>query len=170
MDRSGGSNRGESNLEPLDRGELLHGTCVAFGQDAILLRGRSGAGKSDLALRCLALQDPENPPMLVADDQVRVAAGADGSVTARPPERLAGKMEVRGLGIIETPYLAQARLVVVCDLVPEEEVPRMLPEQPQTAMVAGAALPIIKLAAFHASSAMKVKLAVLAASDSRVER
>ncbi|MFD0985526.1 HPr kinase/phosphorylase [Methyloligella solikamskensis] len=149
---------------------MLYGTCVAFGQNAILLRGRSGAGKSDLALRCLALQDPKFPPMLVSDDQVRVAPDADGGVTAAPPERLAGKMEVRGLGIVEMPYLPQARLMVICDLVPDEEVPRMLPEQPQTASVVGASLPIIKLAAFHPSSALKVKLAVLAASDSRVGR
>ena len=33
---------------------LLHGTCVAFGARAALLRGAPGAGKSDLALRCLA--------------------------------------------------------------------------------------------------------------------
>ncbi|XSG83058.1 MAG: HPr kinase/phosphorylase [Methyloligella sp. ZOD6] len=151
-------------------GDLLHGTCVAFGPYGVLLRGRSGAGKSDLALRCLALHDAAYPPMLVADDQVRVAPGEDGTVIAGPPERLAGKMEVRGLGIVEMPFLPQARLMLICDLVPQEEVPRMLPENPQTTSVAGTPLPIIKLAAFQASSALKVKLAVLAASDSRVER
>jgi serine kinase of HPr protein (carbohydrate metabolism regulator) len=152
------------------QGELVHGTCVAFGRYAVLLRGRSGAGKSDLALRCLSLQDENFPPMLVADDQVRLAADAGGAVIARPPERLAGKMEVRGLGIVEMPYLPQAQLMLICDLVPHEEVPRMLPERPQTANIGGTELPIIKLAAFEASAAAKVKLALLAASDSRVER
>ena len=35
--------------------ELIYGTCVAWGNRAALLRGRSSSGKSDLALRFLAL-------------------------------------------------------------------------------------------------------------------
>lgn len=175
MDRSGELNHGEpmqgaTRQGGSKQGELMHGTCVAFGPYAVLLRGRSGAGKSDLALRCLSLQDASFPPMLVSDDQVRLATDPDGDVFARPPERLAGKMEVRGLGIVEMPYLAQARLMLICDLVPHEEVPRMLPERPQTATIGGTELPIIKLAPFEASAPQKVKLALLAASDSRGER
>ena len=53
--------------------QLVHGTCVAFGAHAALLRGGSGSGKSDLALRFLALAaDGDLAPRLVADDQVVV--------------------------------------------------------------------------------------------------
>ena len=50
--------------------ELVHGTCVALGGRAALLRGGSGAGKSDLALRFMALPaEGALIPRLVADDQ-----------------------------------------------------------------------------------------------------
>ena len=51
--------------------ERIHGTCVALGPHAALIRGPSGSGKSDLALRFLALAaEPGLEPLLVADDQV----------------------------------------------------------------------------------------------------
>ena len=57
-----------------DAPELVHGTCVALGRTAALLRGPSGSGKSDLALRFLFLarRGPAalEAPILVADDQV----------------------------------------------------------------------------------------------------
>lgn len=108
--------------------------------------------------------------MLVADDQVRIAAAPDGTVTAAPPEQLAGKIEVRGLGIVEVPFLPRARLMLICDLVAQQDVPRMLPDRPETATVAGTEMPIIKLAPFEASAALKVKLALIAVSDCSRER
>ena len=90
--------------------ELIHGTCVALGPHAALIRGRSGSGKSDLALRFLALP-PEHglEPLLVADDQVWVERQKDGSLVASAPSNLAGKIEVRGLGILEVPHRGEAR-------------------------------------------------------------
>ena len=83
------------------RRELVHGTCVALGPHGALLRGGSGSGKSDLALRFLALAAEQDlQPRLVADDQVWVEAKGDGSLVASPPETIAGKIEVRGLGIV----------------------------------------------------------------------
>ena len=59
--------------------ELVHGTCVALGRRAALLRGSSGAGKSDLALRFMALAgEGALRPLLVADDQVWIEARSDG--------------------------------------------------------------------------------------------
>lgn len=106
--------------------QLVHGTCVAFGRRAALLRGGSGSGKSDLALRFLALPaEGELEPKLVADDQVFVEARGDGELVASAPPSLAGKIEVRGLGILTVPYLTEAPLVLVVDLVAPEEMPRM---------------------------------------------
>jgi len=154
---------------------LVHGTCVALqdrtvgdraaGNRAALLRGPSGSGKSDLALRFLALAE-ENAlrPALVADDQVFIDA-QDNVATVSAPETLAGLMEVRGLGIIQLPTIAAARLVLVCDLVAADQVPR-LPRDPwgRTA-VAGVELPLLALAPFEASAPLKLKMALLRALE-----
>jgi len=144
--------------------ELVHGTCVALGPHAALLRGSSGSGKSDLALRFLALE-PEHDlqPRLVADDQVWVETKGDGSLIASPPETIAGKIEVRGLGILDLPHRPNARLILVADLVSAEEVPRMPPDPPVRITLAGVALPVVKLAPFELSAALKLKLALLSA-------
>jgi HPr kinase/phosphorylase len=144
--------------------ELVHGTCVALGPHAALLRGGSGSGKSDLALRFLALGPEQDlQPRLVADDQVWVEARGDGSLVASPPETIAGKIEVRGLGILELPHRRQARLALVADLVPAEEVPRMPPHPGPRITLAGIGLPVVKLAPFELSAPLKLKLALLSA-------
>jgi HPr kinase/phosphorylase len=135
---------------------------VALGKRAALLRGSSGAGKSDLALRFLALPgDGEKRPMLVADDQAWVATGHKGDLLVSPPDALAGKIEVRGLGILDVPFLAEARLVLVCDLVASDEVPRMPPESWESTTIAGVELPALKVSPFEASAPVKLKMALL---------
>jgi serine kinase of HPr protein (carbohydrate metabolism regulator) len=145
--------------------ELVHGTCVAFGGRAVLLRGAPGSGKSDLALRFLALQPQgEARALLVADDQVFIEARADGALLASAPATLAGKIEVRGVGIVEVPFLRQAELRLVCDLVDERDVPRMPPETWERTKIAGSALPLLRLAPFGASAPLKLKIALFLAA------
>ena len=118
--------------------ELIHGTCVALGNHAALIRGRSGSGKSDLALRFLALSpEPGLEPRLVADDQ--------------------------GLGILEAPHRVEARLALAVDLVLPQDVPRMPSEPRERITIAGVAIPVVRLAPFELSAALKLKLALLSA-------
>jgi HPr kinase/phosphorylase len=145
-----------------EAGELVHGTCVALGKRAALLRGPSGAGKSDLALRFLALPgDGEYLPLLVADDQVFVAPNGNDELIASSPQTIAGKIEVRGVGIIEVPSLAQADLMLVCDLVGAGDVPRLPPEPWERTVIAGVAVRRLRLAPFEPSAALKLKMALL---------
>lgn len=147
---------------------LVHGTCVAFGGDAALLRGPSGAGKSDLALRFLALSEEDGAlPKLVSDDQLWIETNAKGELLASAPETIAGKIEVRGLGIVTVPFVSQARLILICDLVKREDVPRM-PEDPwERTEIAGVDVPLLKLSPFEPSSPLKLKMALLLASSNR---
>lgn len=145
--------------------ELVHGTCVALGNRAALLRGGSGAGKSDLALRFMALpREGELQPLLVADDQVWVETRSDGSLMASVPQTIAGKIEVRGLGILEVPFVAEAPLKLVCDLVGGKDVPRMPPEPWERTVIMGVAVPVVKLDPFEVSAPLKLKLALLLAA------
>ena len=140
---------------------LVHGTCVALGDRAALLRGAPGAGKSDLALRFLALpNEGELRPLLVADDQVQLDVKGT-TVTVSAPETLAGLMEVRGLGIQEMPTIAEARLVLVCDLVAADHVPRMPPDPWDRTALEGVDMPLLHLSPFEASAPLKLKMALL---------
>ena len=142
--------------------ELVHGTCVALGRRGVLLRGGAGSGKSDLALRFMALPgEGALCPGLVADDQVYVSANPDGTLMASAPPTIAGKIEVRGLGIMPVPFLPEAELVLVCDLVGGKDVPRMPPESEKATVLAGVPLPTLRLAPFEASAPLKLKMALL---------
>lgn len=146
--------------------ELVHGTCVALGNRAALLRGDSGCGKSDLALRFLALPgEGELRPVLVADDQVWVEETGDAQATASAPGTIGGMIEVRGLGITEMPFVAEVPLVLVCDLVEAEAVPRMPSDPWERTKIADVEIALLKLSAFEASAPLKLKMALLLASE-----
>lgn len=135
---------------------LHHATTVEITGLGVLIRGPSGSGKSDLALRLI-----EGGAVLVADDQTRLAREGD-VVMARPPETIAGLLEVRGLGIVRMPHRAATPLALVVDLVAAERVER-LPE-PALAEILGLSLPRLELAPFQISAAAKVRLAVASAN------
>jgi HPr kinase/phosphorylase len=95
---------------PVTGGVLLHASCVAFGERAVLILGPAGAGKSSLALQLMALG-----AMLVADDRTLVAA--DGArLVARAPTGLPALIEARGLGLLRAPLMAEAVLHLAVDL------------------------------------------------------
>ena len=131
---------------------LVHGTCVAIDGRGVLLRGPSGSGKSDLALRLI-----DGGALLVADDQTRLQPDGD-SLMARPPGTIAGMLEVRGLGLIRLPYVKRVPLDLVIDLTIPSEVER-LPEA-NTLELLGLTVRHLHLAPFEASAAAKVRLAM----------
>jgi serine kinase of HPr protein (carbohydrate metabolism regulator) len=144
---------------------LVHGTCIALDEGAAVLQGPSGIGKSDLALRCITQPAHVNgralTARLVADDQV-VLERRGSSVWARPPATIAGKLEVRGIGIIGVPHAPEARLRLVIRLAGAHAVER-LPERAETSVL-GLALPLVQIAPFEGSAPLKVLLALLQAS------
>ena len=131
--------------------ETLHATCVAIGGVAILVTGPSGSGKSDLALRLI-----DRGAILVSDDYTILQR--DGSMlVASPPDSIAGKIEVRGLGIVDMPFATNLPVALLVEL--DAEVTRM-PEAGSGRAVAGLMLPSMALAPFEQSAAIKVELAL----------
>ena len=151
-----------------DATELVHGTCVALGRSAALLRGPSGAGKSDLALRFLFLarRGPAalDPPILVADDQVWLVRHGE-RILVRSPETIRGRMEVRGIGIVEVKSLAEADLALVVDLAPAGAIERM-PEADRTTCLLGVEVPTIALSPWEGSAPIKLAIALARARQS----
>ena len=133
---------------------LVHASCVALEGKGVLLRGAPGAGKSDLALRLI-----EAGARLVADDQVALT-GSGGTLLAAPPARIAGLLEVRGIGIVSMDFVPQCPVHLVVDLVTPRAVER-LPEA-ATVALAGHRVRRVALAPFEASAPAKVRLALAA--------
>jgi serine kinase of HPr protein (carbohydrate metabolism regulator) len=95
----------------------IHASAVLVGDQAVLIRGPSGSGKSRLAFDLiLAGRGGQIPPaVLVGDDRVHLEIRA-GRLFVRPSFRLAGLIEIRGLGIRRCDYMSEALVGWVVDL------------------------------------------------------
>lgn len=132
--------------------QTFHGTVVDIAGCGLFLRGPSGSGKSDLALRLM-----DRGASLVADDQVIIEARQSG-LRASAPDNLYGLLEVRGLGVLSQPAIRQTRLKLIVDLVDSKKVER-LPKRNADAL-GGRELPVLTLNAFEHSTVLKIELAV----------
>ena len=132
----------------------IHATCIDIHGHGVLLRGPSGSGKSDLALRLL-----DQGARLVADDQTLLSV-EEGRLRACPPAATAGLIEVRGIGIIRQPHLTQTMIRLVIDLCPSDQIERL--PQPYHVVLCDLCLPGWRLHAFEVSAPQKVRLAVQA--------
>lgn len=112
---------GEISGSPVDARVTVHATAVVVGEIGVLIRGRSGSGKSTLARQLLARAAQAGRfACLVSDDRVTLSR-SHGRVVAHVVPAIAGLLEVRGIGIIEVPFLPAAvlGLVIDSDITPE---------------------------------------------------
>jgi serine kinase of HPr protein (carbohydrate metabolism regulator) len=129
--------------------ELVHATAVAIDGRGVLISGPSGAGKSDLALRLI-----DRGAELVADDQVRARRVADDVLLDAPPT-IAGRIEVRGVGIVTMPHRDDVPLALCVALGSEERLPA-----PRTRDLLGRAVREVAIDPRPASAPLKVELAL----------
>ena len=132
--------------------KFVHATCVSLNGQGILIRGPSGAGKSDLALRLI-----DAGAILVADDYVDIQK-KNGRLLASPPNNIAGKIEVRGVGLIKLPFKKNVEISLVLRLSPRSEIPR-LPDF-HIADMDGIPVPFVMIDAQDSSAVAKVKIAL----------
>lgn len=130
----------------------IHGTVIDVAGGGVLLRGASGSGKSDLALRLI-----DRGAVLVADDQVILERRSRG-LTAHAPDALYGLIEVRGIGVMSLPAIKTALVRLVVDLVPRDQVERF-PENIKVTLE-GLTLPRLCLHAFDVATPHKIELAL----------
>lgn len=123
----------------MDSAKNVHGTGLVLGGVGVLLRGPSGAGKSVLALTLLDRWDGRGQQaLLVSDDRVDLIS-RKGALIMQAPGSIAGKIELRGRGIVERPLKAEAPLHLVIDLV--EDLVRMLEEDAMVTELEGVQMP-----------------------------
>ena len=131
--------------------ETLHASTVAKDGRAVLISGPSGSGKSDLALRLL-----DRGFSLVSDDQTHVRREGDRLI-ASPPANIAGKLEIRGIGIVEMDNLTDIPVALLVELT--SDIQRM-PDDSRERPILRLPLPLIGIDAMAASAASKVAVAL----------
>jgi serine kinase of HPr protein (carbohydrate metabolism regulator) len=124
----------------------VHASAVLVGSRAVLIRGPSGSGKSQLARALLEIRGKGFAfARLVGDDRVHLEA-ANGRLLVRPAEALAGLLEVRGVGLIRVDHEPSAVVGLVVDLAAADAERLPEPERQRTE-IDGIALPRLAVAA-----------------------
>lgn len=131
--------------------ETIHATTVASDGRAVLICGPSGSGKSDLALRLI-----DRGWQLISDDQTIVHRSGE-TLRASAPSTIAGKLEVRGIGIVEMDHVDDVPVRLAVELAGEIQ---RLPDDSRERRMLGLAVPLISVDAMTASAAAKVALAL----------
>lgn len=131
--------------------ETIHASTVAKDGRAVLLTGLSGAGKSDLALRLI-----DRGFTLVSDDQTLVKRQGSRLLASCPPT-IAGKIEIRGIGIIDMDYVTDVPVALLAELTSEVQ---RLPDDNRERPIVGVPIPLISVDAMTASAASKVTIAL----------
>lgn len=131
--------------------ETVHASTVALDGRAVLITGPSGSGKSDLTLRLL-----DRGFTLVSDDQTLVRRDGDRLIATAPPN-IAGKLEIRGIGIVEIERTSDVSVALIVELTSEIQ---RLPDDNRERPILGVAVPLITIDAMTASAPSKVALAL----------
>lgn len=105
----------------------IHACAVILGEDGVLLRGRSGAGKSTVAHALIEAWNQWNVfARLIGDDRIFLTARS-GRLIARPHNSIAGRLEVRGYGLVDLEHEPAGVIRLVVDLIDKK--PERLPGQ-----------------------------------------
>jgi HPr kinase/phosphorylase len=123
----------------------VHASAVLAGARAVLIRGPAGAGKSRLALALIAAAQTGllRFARLVGDDRVYLEP-CHGRLLVRPAATLAGRLEVRGLGIRQLEHEPVAVVGLAVDLAAADA--ERLPAAMET-VIAGVRMPRIAVPA-----------------------
>ena len=125
-------------------------TCVDIGGRGLLISGKSGSGKSSLALALI-----DRGAVLVGDDGVLLSQD-QGRLVAAPHPNISGKLEVRNLGLLD--FAVSPAVPVALAVVLDPHAPRFL-EEPEAVVIEGVTLPQVRLWPNSPVLALKAELA-----------
>jgi serine kinase of HPr protein (carbohydrate metabolism regulator) len=136
-----------------------HCSVIEIAGTGIAIEGKSGAGKTSLALGLIeAAKRRSIEACLICDDQALIEAKG-GRLYAKAPDPIAGLVELRGYGVARMASKPGCIVRLVVRLVPDEEVERM-PGPAHTSLL-GIELPLVKLPERHEAQSVRIVLASL---------
>jgi serine kinase of HPr protein (carbohydrate metabolism regulator) len=144
-------NQVQPGVTPRLSAETIHASTVSSDGRAVLITGPSGSGKSDLSLRLL-----DRGFTLVSDDQTIVKREGERLLATAPPT-IAGKLEIRGIGIVEMERSSDVPVALLVELTSDIQ---RLPDDSRERSILGIRLPLISIDAMTASAPSKVALAL----------
>ncbi len=129
----------------------IHGSAVQIGNNAVIIIGDSGTGKSDLALRLI-----DRGAKLIADDQMIIHGDKNTPIISQTQHHI-DAIEIRGVGIIKYSCVNNVPLTLcikTADRYDRYPVPIPMSE------FGVFSIPTIKIAAFENSAPIKVEMAL----------
>lgn len=138
----------------MTQNKLLQASCVAVNGQAIVIEGKTGSGKSSLALALI-----DRGAILIGDDGVQLEREANALI-ASPPPNIAGKLEIRHVGIAGLP-ITSAPLALAVELVDmrDASVPRFHDSLPRRNYM-NVAIPYLAMPAHDHSLPLRVEWAL----------
>jgi HPr kinase/phosphorylase len=143
--------------------QRLEANCVCVMGVGVLILGPSASGKSDLTLRLLSARSAllEEPCRLVSDDQTCVWS-ENGALFASPPPQIAGRLEVRGVGVLRFDHLEKVKISLAVELVERDEIERIPELGAQMSLFGDIQIPKVNLIPFEASAPEKMFSLIMA--------
>ncbi len=117
----------------------MHASFVLWRNKGILFRGKSGSGKSELALKFI-----ENKGAVLVADDVVVFKMWQNRLIGEAPQNIKGLLEIRNVGISRYDFVNEAEVGLLVNLVSSKENLERLPKN-KTENILGVEIPAIDL-------------------------
>ena len=117
----------------------MHASFVLWRNKGILFRGKSGSGKSELALKFI-----ENKGAVLVADDVVVFNMRQNRLIGEAPQNIKGLLEIRNVGISRYDFVNEAEVGLLVNLVSSKENLERLPKN-KTENILGVEIPAIDL-------------------------
>lgn len=140
-------------------GKTHHACALEINQSGILIKGRSGSGKTSLMMGLLERAKLEGyEAYLIADDQVILNSEIE-FLEASVPSQIAGLVEIRGYGVVKHSHKSSTKLKLIVELIDDKKIERM--PEPKFYELENATLPLLELPEQHESQALRIIFAWL---------
>lgn len=117
----------------------MHASFVVWKKKGILFRGKSGSGKSELALKFI-----ENKNAVLVADDIVLLENRKNKLFGKVPENIAGLLEIRNVGISNYKYIPEAEISLLVNLVQTKQNLERFPKN-KSENILGVEIPAIDL-------------------------
>ncbi|MEM9279348.1 MAG: HPr kinase/phosphatase C-terminal domain-containing protein [Pseudomonadota bacterium] len=141
--------------------QTYHCNALMIDGTGIVIKGPSGSGKSSLTMGLLERARHAGAEAHFVSDDRTLLNKEEGILTAQAPDTIRGKIELRGHGIMDFPYLEKSMVHLIVWLVNDTDLERM--PAPKTTVIEDIELPLIEVPCRHEQASVRIVFAWLKA-------